>query len=453
MSSTLTPKASSQDTTADLVETAPESGAAATRDAATRPGASSLLATPGALRPVRRISAKFVALFAVMALVLTVALAVERFELVVDGTTTSMTQFNGTVGEVLAAEDVVLGEGDEVTPSLATDVADGMVIEVVRAAQFTVVVDGAELEVATVADDVRSVVQAAGVGDITEAAVQPALGATASDGDVINITRPVPYFVAVDGVNEYVEILPGTVAMVLTNAGVELGADDLVSAPLDADVRPGTLITVTRVTSEQETDDVALAHDTVRVETSSRTVGEEVVVTEGSDGLQVDTYSLELWDGIQQSRTLASSEVTTEPVNTVVEVGTAPIPEPEPEPAPEPAPVAPEPAPEPEPEPASEPAPEPASTPKPAPAPAAPSGSVWDRLAQCESGGRWDLNVGTYDGGLQFHPQTWNSWKKSSYPQYAWQATRAQQIDAASRLQAAYGWGQWPACSSKLGLR
>ncbi len=82
-----------------------------------------------------------------------------------------------------------------------------------------------------------------------------------------------------------------------------------------------------------------------------------------------------------------------------------------------------------------------------------PSGSVWDRLAQCESGGNWSLNVGTYDGGLQFHPSTWNSWKKSSYPDYAWQATRAQQIEAATRLQAALGWGQWPACSSKLGLR
>ena len=35
-------------------------------------------------------------------------------------------------------------------------------------------------------------------------------------------------------------------------------------------------------------------------------------------------------------------------------------------------------------------------------------GSVWDRLAQCESGGNWGINTGNgYSGGLQFMPGTW----------------------------------------------
>jgi hypothetical protein len=77
---------------------------------------------------------------------------------------------------------------------------------------------------------------------------------------------------------------------------------------------------------------------------------------------------------------------------------------------------------------------------------------VWDRLAQCESGGNWATNS-YYDGGLQFLPSTWNAYKPAGYPAFAYQATREQQILVATRLQAARGWGQWPACSRRLGLR
>lgn len=76
---------------------------------------------------------------------------------------------------------------------------------------------------------------------------------------------------------------------------------------------------------------------------------------------------------------------------------------------------------------------------------------VWDRLAQCESGGRWDINTGNgYYGGLQFSPSTWRAFGGSGMPH---QASRAEQIRVAERTQAAQGWNAWPACSRKLGLR
>jgi hypothetical protein len=79
------------------------------------------------------------------------------------------------------------------------------------------------------------------------------------------------------------------------------------------------------------------------------------------------------------------------------------------------------------------------------------TGSVWDRLAQCESGGNWSINTGNgYYGGLQFSLSTWRAYGGSGYPH---QNSRAQQIAIAQKLQAAAGWGQWPACSRKLGLR
>lgn len=98
-----------------------------------------------------------------------------------------------------------------------------------------------------------------------------------------------------------------------------------------------------------------------------------------------------------------------------------------------------------------------AAKPKLAPASPPPSpsgGSVWDRLAQCESGGNWSINTSNaYSGGLQFHPQTWNAHGGGQYAPYAYQASREQQIAIAEKVLASQGWGAWPACSRKLGLR
>lgn len=79
--------------------------------------------------------------------------------------------------------------------------------------------------------------------------------------------------------------------------------------------------------------------------------------------------------------------------------------------------------------------------------------SDWDRLAQCESGGNWQINTGNgYHGGLQFHPQTWQGNGGGEFAPTANQASREQQIVVAERVLASQGWGAWPACSSALGL-
>lgn len=95
-------------------------------------------------------------------------------------------------------------------------------------------------------------------------------------------------------------------------------------------------------------------------------------------------------------------------------------------------------------------APQPAA----APAPSVSNGNTWDALAQCEAGGNWNINTGNgYSGGLQFHPQTWTGHGGGAYAATAGSATREQQIAIAEKVLASQGWGAWPACSSKLGLR
>lgn len=79
--------------------------------------------------------------------------------------------------------------------------------------------------------------------------------------------------------------------------------------------------------------------------------------------------------------------------------------------------------------------------------------TVWDDLAQCESGGNWAINTGNgYYGGLQFSVPTWQGYGGAEYAAYPHEATREQQIAIAERLRDARGYQPWPACRIKLGL-
>ena len=80
--------------------------------------------------------------------------------------------------------------------------------------------------------------------------------------------------------------------------------------------------------------------------------------------------------------------------------------------------------------------------------------SVWDKVAQCESGQNWSINTGNgYFGGLQFARQSWKAYGGTEYAELASEATREQQIVIAKKILDDVGWKAWPACSRKLGLR
>ncbi len=98
----------------------------------------------------------------------------------------------------------------------------------------------------------------------------------------------------------------------------------------------------------------------------------------------------------------------------------------------------------------------PTRAPAPAPrakTPAISGDAVWDRLAQCESGGNWSINTGNgYYGGLQFSLGTWGGYGGTAYAARPDLASRVEQIAVAERLRAARGYAPWPACAAKLGL-
>jgi hypothetical protein len=79
---------------------------------------------------------------------------------------------------------------------------------------------------------------------------------------------------------------------------------------------------------------------------------------------------------------------------------------------------------------------------------------VWDRLAACEATGRWNANTGNgYYGGLQQDMTFWRRHGGLAYASRPDLASREAQIAVAIRGQAVQGWGAWPVCSRRVGLR
>ena len=80
-------------------------------------------------------------------------------------------------------------------------------------------------------------------------------------------------------------------------------------------------------------------------------------------------------------------------------------------------------------------------------------GTVWDEVAQCESGGNWSINTGNgYYGGLQFSSSTWKAFGGGEYASTANKASKAEQIAVAQRTLEQQGPGAWPTCGKRAGL-
>jgi hypothetical protein len=203
-----------------------------------------------------------------------------------------------------------------------------------------------------------------------------------------------------------------TVAAVLRELGVTVGPLDRVDPGPATRIDGPTTIRVRRVTLHEEQVEVPLPAPHVRVEDDALLRGYRRIDRAGSDGVRVDTRLVMTVDGRVESQltvareTLRPAEPRVERLGTRTRVDEV----------------------------------------------------VWDALARCEASGRWDVvrlidGRPAYFGGLQFSPRTWDAFRPADYPALASDATREQQILVAERVLAKQGWGAWPACSERLGLR
>jgi uncharacterized protein YabE (DUF348 family) len=350
----------------------------------------------------------------------------------VDGEAQQVRSFGHDVADVLDSQGIEVSGADEVQPALSTPIERGSEIVVNTEKDVQVVLDGRHLEETTYGNTVAQALADLGI-DARGADLSLPVDAPVESGEtVIEVATDKAIQVLADGEAHPVEGTTVTVSEALTAAGVEVGEDDIVSAPLNAHVVDGQKVRVLRVVEETVTEDEEIDYETETKDSDDLYKGETRVETEGKKGSKKVTYDVRKVDGKETRKEKLEEEVTEEPVTRVVLEGTK----------------------------------ERSSSGSGSSsgssgggntgreAPSVEDNSVWDRLAQCESGGNWSINTGNgFYGGLQFMKQTWDAMGGGQYAEYPHQATREQQIDIGKKLQRQAGWGQWPSCSRQLGLR
>ncbi|CCQ46975.1 G5 domain protein [Pseudarthrobacter siccitolerans] len=341
----------------------------------------------------------------------------------VDGKVTSVQTFGGTVGQVVKSANLELKPADRVSPAIDSTVQNGTVINVNQAKEVKVSLDGAEKTVNTTAQDVEGLVTELGVASASSVSV-PKDAQLAVAGSFVSISTPKSVSIVADGKVQTATTTAATVGNVLEDAGLTLGANDRSSQPANAHVVNNMVIKVSRVDTGQTavtTEDVPFKTETV--ESAELLKGEKEVTQAGSAGKLEKTFKLVLVDGREASRTLVTESVTAQPVTEKITVGTKPKPVAQAAPAPA-APTA--------------------GANTGAAAPAMMNEAMWDKIAQCESGGNWSINTGNgYYGGLQFDIQTWIGSGGGAYAPNASLASKAQQIDIANRVYAQRGLQPW----------
>ena len=366
---------------------------------------------------VKRVVASTVAGTAIVGSATAAVAAQKDITVDVNGEAKTISTFSGDVDKALQAAGVEVTDADLVYPAPGQKLANGDTLTVRTAKPVAVVVDGVAQELTSTA---------ATVGDLLDEAGMAANAATDIDRDQpvtegLNVDVTTPKIVSINdgGAVTYTSAAAKTVGDLLTERGITFDSNDRLNVPLDAQVTPNMQINLDRVEIVKDREIVDVKAPAKYIDDPEMEEGTEEVREEGVLGEKQVIRHTVLVNGQPEDTFVASAHETREAKPAVIVRGTKK-----------------------------------AEGNTGAAAPAVANGSVWDSIAQCESGGDWSINTGNgYHGGLQFNPGTWAAYGGTAYAPTADQATREQQIAIAEKTQAAQGWGAWPACTAKLGLR
>ncbi|KAA1426097.1 DUF348 domain-containing protein [Nocardioides antri] len=332
----------------------------------------------------------------------------------VDGEEREVRALGDTVGDVLEAEGIELTEHDLVQPDVDESISEGTRIAVRYGREVELTVDGKTTShwvTATSVDEALGQIGALYRG----ARLSTSRGTTIDRGGLeLEVVTPKKLTVTLAGKKAKKVSVPAlTTAAALRALDVKVDKHDQVFPKLDKRLKDGDK--VRWVDIEIKTKRVkgeSFSAETIVREDDSSPEGTETVVRSGESGMRDVVYRIRYRNGVEVKRTTVSVDVTDKAVAEIVEVGTQ----------------------------------EEVATTN-----FASGGTVWDALAQCESGGNWAINTGNgYYGGLQFSLSTWQAYGGPGYPH---QQSRETQIAIAEKLRAATGgYGSWPHCSAQLGL-
>jgi len=354
----------------------------------------------------------------------------------VDGEDQEVSTRAATVSALLEQQEISLDERDEISAGLDSKLSDDQKIDIKRNKSVEVTVDGTERVVHTTGMTVADVVNQLDLEKGSEVSLDENMQLTALSDDFEVIT-PKDFTLIVGDKKKDISTTASTVKQLLAEQKIKVDDNDEINVKVDDEteknVKDSTAIDAgaevevieVNIKTWDETRDIDF--ETKEVKDKSLDKGDTEVKTEGKKGERELTLRQETRNGKKGEEEVLKSKVTKEPVAEVIRVGTK------------------------EEEKKEEKKEESSSK------PSTNTGNIsatWKALAKCESGGNWSINSGNgYYGGLQFSASSWRAVGGTKYAPLPHQATPQEQIAAAEKLRASGGWGHWPACSSKLGLR
>ncbi|HET7691270.1 MAG TPA: transglycosylase family protein [Nocardioidaceae bacterium] len=337
-----------------------------------------------------------------------------KVTLSLDGHEKTIRSMGTTVGEVLEAEGIEVTERDVVAPGVDTEVAEGTRIAVKFGRPLDVSLDGETTRYWVTATDVASALAQIDVrfGNASLSASRSAeIGREGLDLDIITAKK----LTITDGKHEPVTkvVKALTVSQALEKFGVRVDANDRIKPGLGKLLKSGDKITVDHVRVEKRrVKNAVWDYKTIYQYDSSMYEDESETLRAGVDGRRNAIVKKFYVNGDYSTTKVVTTKAIKKPVAAIVKVGTKE---------------------------------------RPVVTNFASGNTVWDQLAQCESGGNWAINTGNgYYGGLQFSLSTWQAYGGPGYPH---QASRETQIAIATKVRdASGGYGAWPHCASVLGL-
>jgi uncharacterized protein YabE (DUF348 family) len=344
-------------------------------------------------------------------------------DLKVDGANQQVHTTASNVRGALSGAGITVGSHDIVAPELDSKLSNGATIVVRRGHLLHLSVDGTVRDVWVNADSVQEALSQLGYSSSNLVSVSRSMRLDTGTTNLA-IASPKHLTFLVDGKKVTVSSAGPTVHDAVQASLIFLGPADRLSAPAASAIHDNQVIRIQRVRYGAKTETMAIPYGTVTKPDATKYVGQDAVVSAGKPGQKRVIFQLVYVDGKLAGKIPASSQLLSQPVAEVKQVGSKPVPAPTATPAP--------------------------STTSPTPPPAS-SGLNWDAVAACESGGNWAINTGNgFYGGLQFDAGTWLSNGGGAYAARADLASRAQQIAIATKLYDARGSSPWPVCGQRL---
>lgn len=186
----------------------------------------------------------------------------------------------------------------------------------------TVVVDGKAAYHTTEAETVSEVLDEIDIvldeGDV----ISPVPEAPVTDGTEIVIRQAVPVTIDRNGETIEMDVIGSTVADALVAAGIDPTEGVWVTPPVDAELSEEMTITAADVFTRIVREDGEIPPETVVEEDPTLLAGKTRVVQEGTPGSGILVWEVLMVGSAEATRTLKAEEVLVAPVPTIVKVGT-----------------------------------------------------------------------------------------------------------------------------------